>query len=223
MKTGFPRKVSAYGTCHGATLVRPYETQLGKAVLTQTMKVAALRFCFLNLALISRIFVYREREMKRSSQIEKDTNGVHLWVLLWKATKAVEAHARRSVNGTELGLSDFGVLEALLHKGPLPINVLGKKVLLSSGSMTAAVDRLEKSGYVERATISSDRRACIVHLTEEGSKLIRRVFAQHELDMERVFSLLDTSERKALANLLRKLGREAERTAVEEKKPVGKK
>jgi MarR family transcriptional regulator, 2-MHQ and catechol-resistance regulon repressor len=155
--------------------------------------------------------------MKRASQIEKDTNGVHLWVLLWKATKAVEAHARWSVHGTELGLSDFGVLEALLHKGPLPISALGKKVLLTSGSMTAAVDRLEKNGYVERAAMSSDRRACIVHLTDEGSKLIRSVFAQHERDMERVFSLMDTSERKALANLLRKLGHEAENTAVEQK------
>jgi MarR family 2-MHQ and catechol resistance regulon transcriptional repressor len=161
--------------------------------------------------------------MKRPSQIEKDTNGVHLWVLLWKATKAVEAHARRSVNGTELGLSDFGVLEALLHKGPLPISALGKKVLLSSGSMTAAVDRLENSGYVKRAATSSDRRACIVHLTEEGSELIRSVFAEHEHDMERVFSLLDASERKTLANLLRKLGHEAESIAAEEKKPVKKK
>ena len=161
--------------------------------------------------------------MKRPSQIETDGSGVHLWVLLWKASKAVEAHARLSVNGTELGLSDFGVLEALLHKGPVPISVLGKKVLLSSGSMTAAVDRLERSGYVARAATSTDRRARIVHLTEEGSKLIRRIFAEHERDMEHVFSLLDKSERKALANLLRKLGHEAESIAAEEKKPVEKK
>jgi MarR family 2-MHQ and catechol resistance regulon transcriptional repressor len=161
--------------------------------------------------------------MKRPSQIEKDSNGVHLWVVLWKATKAVEAHARLSVQGTELGLSDFGVLEALLHKGPLPISALGKKVLLSSGSMTAAVDRLEMSGYVERAAISTDRRACIVHLTEEGSKLIRKVFAEHERDMERVFSLMDNSERRSLASLLRKLGHGAESITAEEKKPVEKK
>jgi len=161
--------------------------------------------------------------MERPNQIETDGGGVHLWGLLWKASKAVEAHARRSVNGTELGLSDFGVLEALLHKGPVPISVLGKKVLLSSGSMTAAVDRLESSGYVARAATPTDRRARIVHLTEEGSKLIRRVFAEHERDMEHVFSLLDESERKALANLLRKLGHEAERITAEEKNPVGKK
>jgi MarR family transcriptional regulator, 2-MHQ and catechol-resistance regulon repressor len=89
--------------------------------------------------------------------------------------------------------------------------------------MTAAVDRLERSGYVERAATSTDRRACIVHLTDEGSKLIHRVFAEHERDMKRVFSLLAKSERKALASLLRKLGHEAERIAAEEKKPIEKK
>ena len=154
--------------------------------------------------------------MKKQSETQPDVSGVHLWLLLWKASKAVEAHARRSVNTTGLGLSDFGVLEALLHRGPLPINVLGKKVLLSSGSMTAAVDRLEQSGLVERGAASTDRRARIVHLTQEGSKLIRRVFAGHERDMERVFSRLHKPERSALASLLRKLGHEAEGMAAEE-------
>jgi MarR family transcriptional regulator, 2-MHQ and catechol-resistance regulon repressor len=189
--------------------------------IAKAVTYSCLQCFFLQLTSISRIFI--SRDMKNPSQIEKDTNGVHLWVVLWKATKAVEAHARRSVQGTELGLSDFGVLEALLHKGPLPISALGKKVLLSSGSMTAAVDRLERSGYVERAGMSTDRRARIVLLTEEGSKLIRSVFAQHERDMERVFSLMDKSERRALASLLRKLGHGAERIAAEEKKPVEKK
>ncbi len=157
--------------------------------------------------------------MKKLSQTRLDASGIHLWLLLWKASKAVEAYARRSVNTTGLGLSDFGVLEALLHRGPLPISVLGKKVMLTSGSMTAAIDRLERSGLVERAA-SADRRTRVVHLTEEGSKLIRRVFAEHERDMERVFSCLDKQERNALANLLRKLGHEAEGLAAKEKKSV---
>lgn len=155
--------------------------------------------------------------MRKSSQTQSDASGVHLWLLLWKACKTVEAHARRSVNATALCLSDFGVLEALLHRGPLPISVLGKKVLLSSGSMTAAVDRLERCGFVERRTASADRRARIAHLTEEGSKLIRKVFAEHERDMESVFSHLDKTERNVLANLLRKLGHEVEGMAAEEK------
>lgn len=133
-------------------------------------------------------------------------DGVHLWLLLWKATKALEAQARRSVQEIGLGLSDFGVLEALLHKGPLPVNVLGEKVLLSSGSMTAAVDRLGQSGLVERAGTSDDRRARIVHLTEKGTKVIRKLFQEHAADMERAFSCLGKAERSMLADLLRKLG-----------------
>jgi MarR family 2-MHQ and catechol resistance regulon transcriptional repressor len=76
---------------------------------------------------------------------------------------------------------------------------------------------------VERAATSTDRRACIVHLTDEGSKLIRQVFAEHVRDMERVFTLMDHSERRALASLLRKLGHGAENMTAEEKKPVEKK
>jgi|SRR6185437_1506499 len=158
--------------------------------------------------------------MERQKQTRPDTSGVHLWLLLWKAGKAVEAQARRSVEATGLCLSDFGVLEALLHKGPLPINTLGKKVLLSSGSMTAAIDRLERSGLVEREATATDRRARIVHLTNKGSGLIRKLFAGHERYMERVFSVLDDSERDALATLLRKLGRGAEGMAAEEKRLV---
>lgn len=143
---------------------------------------------------------------ERPVRLASDANGVHLWLLLWKATKAVEAHARRSVRATGLCLSDFGVLEALLHKGPLPVSALGKKVLLSSGSMTAAVDRLEQRGWVERTFAATDRRARIVRLTVEGSKLIRRLFAEHTRDMEEAFLCLDGPEKEALASLLRKLG-----------------
>lgn len=167
-----------------------------------------------NLFLISSILI--SRDMKTGDEHEPNTSGVHLWLLLWKASKSVEAHASRSVAATGLGLSDFGVLEALLHKGPLPVNSLGRKVLLSSGSMTAAVDRLEQAGLVKRGSDPSDRRARIVQLTEKGKKLIHKIFGEHQRDMERVFSRLDHNERKALASLLRKLGREAEALAVSE-------
>lgn len=141
---------------------------------------------------------------------KRAVRGIHLWLLLWKATKAVEAEAYRNVRTTGLCLSDFGVLEALLHKGPLPVNTLGKKVLLTSGSMTAAVDRLEQHGWVERTYVSTDRRARIVRLTKAGSKLIRKVFAEHAEEMEQVFSSLDGKEREALASVLRKIGHVAE-------------
>jgi MarR family 2-MHQ and catechol resistance regulon transcriptional repressor len=122
----------------------------------------------------------------------------------------VESFAWESVRTTGLGLSDFGVLEALLHKGPLPVNALRQKVLLSSGSMTAAVDRLEQKGLVKRANAPDDRRSRIVHLTGKGSKLISELFSLHAHDMEKVFSYLNVVERKTLSDLLRKLGSELE-------------
>ena len=136
-------------------------------------------------------------------------SGVRLWLLLWKATRAQEAQARRSVEAMGLCLSDFGALEALLHKGPLPVNVLGRKILVSSGSITAAVDRLEREGLVERRASPTDRRSRIAHLTEKGTSLIRRLFAEHARDMEQAFSCLDRQEKDALAALLAKLAARA--------------
>lgn len=138
---------------------------------------------------------------------EAPLEGVHLWLLLWKASKALEIEARHSVQKIGLGLSDFGVLEALLHKGPLPVNALREKVLLSSGSMTAAVDRLERNGLVERVSTPADRRARIVHLTEKGRNLIEKSFKKHTRDMERAFSVLNGTQREYFAALLRKVGR----------------
>lgn len=143
-----------------------------------------------------------------TTQTQKKTvEGVHLWLLLWKATKSVETEAHRSIRGAGLGLSDFGVLEALLHKGPLPVNAFREKLLLTSGSMTAAVDRLERNGLVRRSATPTDRRARIVHLTEKGRTLIGRLFQNHARDMKNAFSCLNERERAALSRLLRKLKR----------------
>src|SRR6267378_5187964 len=110
-------------------------------------------------------------------------SGVHVFLVLWKAARAVEAYAEKSVSELEMCGSDFAVLEALLHKGPLPVNEIGKKVLLTSGSMTVAVDRLEQRGLVERRAHGTDRRARVVYLTREGRKLIARAYAQHATDL----------------------------------------
>ncbi|HEY2964431.1 MAG TPA: MarR family transcriptional regulator, partial [Pyrinomonadaceae bacterium] len=101
------------------------------------------------------------------------------------------------------------VLEALLHKGALPINEIGRKVLLTSGSITAAVDRLENKGLVERQAAKNDRRAKIVHLTKEGKKLITRAYAEHAADMEHLAAELSANERATLIRLLKKIGLKA--------------
>lgn len=136
-------------------------------------------------------------------------SGVHVWLVLWKAAQAVEAYAKKSVGGSELCGSDFAVLEALLHKGALPVNEIGRKVLLTSGSITVAIDRLEAKGLVERRASPDDRRARIVHLTREGRKLITSVYAGHAADMERLASELSANERTTLIRLLKKIGYKA--------------
>jgi len=137
-------------------------------------------------------------------------SGVHVFLVLWKAARALEAYAEKSVSKLEMCGSDFAVLEALLHKGPLPVNEIGRKVLLTSGSITVAVDRLETKGLVERRASGSDRRTRIVHLTKEGGKLITRAFAEHAADMERLASAsLTRAERETLIRLSKKIGFEA--------------
>src|SRR4026209_62022 len=141
-------------------------------------------------------------------------SGVHVWLVLWKAAQAVEAYAKGSIADLELCGSDFAVLEALLHRGPLLVNQIGRKVLLTSGSITVAVDRLEAKGLVERRAADVDRRAKVVHLTREGKKLIARVYSENAADMERLASELSASERKTLISLLKKIGYKAAAESV---------
>jgi MarR family 2-MHQ and catechol resistance regulon transcriptional repressor len=132
--------------------------------------------------------------------------ATHVWVVLWKAARAVEKNAIRSVSALGLGRSDFAVLEVLLHKGPLPVNVIGRKVLLTSGSITAAVDRLEARKLLRRTADPKDGRGRIVQLSETGRQLIERAFRKHALDMEETVAVLRSGERVELVRLLKKLG-----------------
>jgi len=133
-------------------------------------------------------------------------SAIHVWLVLFKAARAVERNAAGSISGLGIGLSDFAVLEVLLHKGPQPVNRIGRKVLLSSGSITAAVDRLEARRLVQRSIDPEDLRARIVQLTASGRKLIEQAFTKHVLDMEETMVVLRPREREDLVRLLKKLG-----------------
>jgi len=132
--------------------------------------------------------------------------AVRVWLILWKAAHAIEKNALKSVSSLRLGLSDFAVLEALLHKGPLPVNTVGKQILLSSSSITAAIDRLEAKKLLRRVTTLKDRRSRIVELTGPGRRLIVRAFEKHARDMEETMAVLKTNERGELIRLLKKVG-----------------
>ena len=136
--------------------------------------------------------------------------GPHIRLVLWKAAKAVEEVDKASIAQTGLGLSDFTIMEALLHKGPLPINQIGAKVLLTSGSMTAAVNRMERKGLVTRIQDPSDGRCFYVHLTKKGRNTIKTAYAEHEKNLEKISSVLSEKERNELVRLLKKIGLFAE-------------
>jgi len=139
----------------------------------------------------------------------QDASGVHVWLVLMKAFQALMPHAAESIERTELGDSDFRVLEALLHKGPLPVNTLGPKVWLTPGSISVAVERLVKKGLVSRKGHPRDRRVRQVELTAKGRALITRGFLEHAAAMESVVSVLSKNERLTLLRLLKKLGKHA--------------
>src|SRR5947199_6392188 len=102
-----------------------------------------------------------------------------------KAHRTLTRHATRSIEALDMCLSDFAILEALLHKGPQSVKELGRRIELTSGSMTAAIDRLEARRLVTRTDHPTDRRAWVIHLTAAGEASISKVFAGHEEAMER--------------------------------------
>ncbi len=141
-------------------------------------------------------------------------NAPHIRLVLWKAAKAIEKVDLASIAGTGLHLSDFQIMEVLLHKGPQPINAIGEKVLLTSGSMTAAAKRLEKRGLVRRVQDPSDGRRFYVHLTDEGLGVIEKAYAMHQKNLEKIAAVLTFEERGELVRLLKKIGRNAEKVKL---------
>jgi MarR family 2-MHQ and catechol resistance regulon transcriptional repressor len=133
-------------------------------------------------------------------------SGSHIRLVLGRAAKAIERVDRTSIAGMGLNFSDFAILEALLHKGPLPINRIGEKVLLTSGSMTAAAKRLMERGLVKRIRDASDGRCFHLHLTAEGRRLIEAAYAVHASNLERLAAVLGPEERTDLVRLLKKIG-----------------
>jgi len=129
-----------------------------------------------------------------------------------KAFHALIRHAEESIERTELGDSDFRVLEALLHKGPLPVNTIGPKVWLTPGSISVAVDRLVNKGLVLRKDQAGDRRVRQVELTGKGRALITGGFREHAAAMENAVDILSKKERLTLLRLLKKLGKHAAET-----------
>ncbi len=148
--------------------------------------------------------------MSSKQKLSNSKLSLKLFTVLHRSAAAVQRLAWQHVQQANLGPSDFAVLEVLLHKGSLPISTIGSKILLTNGSMTTAVDRLEKKGLVERVCHESDRRTKLVSLTNKGRALIEPIFVAHTAVIEAATAGLTYDEKLQFVELAKRLGKHAE-------------
>lgn len=140
--------------------------------------------------------------------------ALKLWVVLARAADATAEHARAHAALHGLTLQEFGIMEALYHKGDMLLGELQRKILVTSGGVTYLVDRLVEKGMVARRECTEDRRARYATLTPQGRALIRRIFPEHAEWIERAVGGLTAAEQREAVRLLRILGKEAEGRAA---------
>lgn len=136
--------------------------------------------------------------------------SLKLFVVLSRAARAVSDRIAEDIRSYGLNPTEFAVLELLYHKGGHPIQLIGKKVLIASSSITYVVDKLENKGYVQRVASPEDRRVILANLTSSGTSLMDRIFPGHAKSINRVMESITKDEKQELTKLLKKLGYHAQ-------------
>lgn len=143
--------------------------------------------------------------MKRSKAPPRDI-PLRLWIVLARAFDAVNRHSRTSIARFGLGVTEFGVLEVLYHKGELPVCQVQRRILVESSSTTYVVDKLCDRGLVRRRPSPADRRVTLLSLTAAGRRIIERIFPRHAEIMRHAVGALSPTEQDRAIELLRALG-----------------
>jgi MarR family 2-MHQ and catechol resistance regulon transcriptional repressor len=138
---------------------------------------------------------------------KNEVRALSTYVKLVRAAESVSAKIHGHLSSANLTISQFGVLEALLHLGPLSQAELAQKILKSTGNITMVIDNMEKRGLVKRDRDPEDRRYYSVTLTSTGKKLIGSLFPRHAAGIVKGMSVLSKDEQETLGNLCRKLGK----------------
>ena len=133
--------------------------------------------------------------------------ALKLWVVLARCSNAVHELAKKSASKFGVSASEFGVMEALYHLGRLPLSAIAEKVLLSGGSITYSVDKLESRGLVRRKHSKDDRRVILADLTNQGQTLMSTHFPKHAQEIANAMSQLSQEEQSAATEMLKRLGR----------------
>jgi MarR family 2-MHQ and catechol resistance regulon transcriptional repressor len=136
----------------------------------------------------------------------KEVRALSTYVKLMRAAESITARVHKHLSSVGLTVSQFGVLEAIYHLGPLSQRDLGQKILRSSGNITMVIDNLEKRRLVRRERDTSDRRFLFIHLTNEGQTLIRQIFPSHAALITKELSVLNATDQKTLGDLCKIVG-----------------
>lgn len=137
---------------------------------------------------------------------KEDKQTLNAFIKLMRATESINARLNKHLAKADLTVSQFGVLEAVYHLGPLNQKTLAKKLLKSGGNITLVIDNLERCGFVERHRDSNDRRAMLIHLTDKGADFIASFFPKHLQHIREEFAPLTHKEKEQLGKICKKLG-----------------
>ncbi|KSU62310.1 transcriptional regulator [[Bacillus] enclensis] len=132
--------------------------------------------------------------------------SLKLFIVLSRAYKALNEEINKNIQENGLNPTEFAVLELLYHKGDQPLQQIGGKILLASGSITYVVDKLEKKGLLKRVACPNDRRVTYAQITDEGRSLIDKIFPNHEMRIHELMSALTQEEKSDVIDLVKKLG-----------------
>lgn len=137
--------------------------------------------------------------------------SLKLFIVMSRATRSVTDQVKIDIQNHGLNPTEFAVLELLYHKGSQPLQQIGEKILLASGSITYVVDKLESKGYLKRNPCPNDRRITHAVVTDDGKTLMDRIFPEHEAKLQDIFAGLDETEKETAISLMKKLGHYAEK------------
>ncbi|MCP3741841.1 MarR family winged helix-turn-helix transcriptional regulator [Rossellomorea sp. BNER] len=132
--------------------------------------------------------------------------SLKLFIVLSRAYKAINEEVNKFIHEKDLNPTEFGVLELLYHKGDQPLQQIGGKILLASGSITYVVDKLEKKGFIKRVACPNDRRVTYAQITESGKEFIAEIFPEHEERIHKLMSVISNEEKDIAIDLLKKVG-----------------
>ena len=137
----------------------------------------------------------------------EENQSLKVFIVLSRAYRAISDYTNKYIQASGINPTEFAVLELLYHKGDQPLQHIGDKILLASGSITYVVDKLEKKEFLKRVACPNDRRVTYAQITEMGKEFLEGIFPQHQERIERLMDDLTTEEKASVIEILKKIGK----------------